>query len=216
MHQNNIIHRDIKSGNIILRVREGKAEPILIDFDLAVNFEHDVTTARSQETSEGFAPIELYSRQSKKPGVYTDIYSLAATLYELLTGQKPVSSIERKLDGKRLIPPKEINHQISDRVNRMILRGMEIEPSNRPQSMREWLDSLGLIGANSTSNLATNSTSNPTTTSRLTLEQKLAIAGFIIAVLGLLVAAIGPLVDWVDKLKPDAPMSPSQSPTRIE
>lgn len=216
LHQNHLIHRDVKPGNAIVRVRDGKPEAVLIDFDLAVDFENDLTTARTKEASEGFAPIELYSSQGQSPGEYTDVYSLAATLYELLTGKKPVSAVERKVDGKRLLPPKEINHQISDRVNRAIINGMKLEARDRPQSMREWLDSLGLIGANSTSNLATNSTSNPTTISRLTLEQKLAIAGVIIAVLGLLVAAIGPLVDWVDKIKSDPPISPTSSPTRIE
>ena len=208
VHQNHLIHRDVKPGNTILRVRDWKPEAVLIDFDLAVDFQNDLTTARTKEASEGFAPIELYSSQKQQPGEYTDVYSLAATLYELLTGRKPVSAVERKADGKRLVPPKEINNQISDPINRAILNGMKLEPNDRPQSMREWLDSLGLNVQSSTSG------SSPSPTSGLTLEQKLAIATVIIAVLGVVVAAVGPLSDWIDKFKGDSLNPPSQSPTQ--
>ncbi|NEQ70256.1 MAG: serine/threonine protein kinase [Symploca sp. SIO2D2] len=111
-HQQGVIHRDVKPGNIIERVREGKPKAILIDFGLAL-FDHDQTIGRTNEASAGFAAIELYSRQAQKPGHYTDVYSLAATLYALVTGKTPASAIKRKLDNERLVPPQEINNQIS-------------------------------------------------------------------------------------------------------
>jgi serine/threonine protein kinase len=85
----------------------------------------------------------LYLRNAKR-GAFTDVYSLAATLYVLLTGQLPTSAKERKFANARLVPPKEINPQISDRTNRAILAGMELEAKDRPQTVREWLDLLGL------------------------------------------------------------------------
>ncbi|MFM6265986.1 MAG: hypothetical protein ACKPFA_05655, partial [Dolichospermum sp.] len=43
-----------------------------------------------------------------------------------------------------LTPPKQINPQISDRLNQAILQGMELQPENRPQSIEKWFDLLGL------------------------------------------------------------------------
>ncbi len=145
VHQNHLIHRDVRPENIIVRVRSGKPEVVLIDFGLALDFDRNLTAARTKEISEGFTPLELYSQQGPPTGAYTDIYSLAATLYVLLTGKIPVSAIKRKLNHVNLDPPQKLNPQISDRVNRMILQGMMLDPKKRPQSMREWLDSLGLM-----------------------------------------------------------------------
>ncbi|MDF5738582.1 MULTISPECIES: serine/threonine protein kinase [unclassified Nostoc] len=145
VHENRLIHRDVHPGNIFLRVREGQPEAVLIDFGLALDFDHILTTSRTKETSEGFTPPELYA-QSIPSGAYSDIYSLAATLYVLLTGKPPVSALKRKIDNAPLVEPKNLNNLVCDRVNRAILTGMKLDPKQRSQSMREWLDSLGLIG----------------------------------------------------------------------
>ena len=139
VHNNGLLHRDVRPENIMVRI--GKAEAVLIDFGLALEFDHEMTKTRTEEIAEGFAPLELYSRQAER-GAYTDIYSLGATLYVLLTGQKPAGAMKRKLDNERLIAPKERNPQISDRVNRAILWAMELEAEKRPQSVKDWLDSL--------------------------------------------------------------------------
>ena len=141
VHHNGLLHRDVRPGNIMVRVRDGKAEAVLIDFGLALEFDHEMTKTRTEEIAEGFAPLELYSRQAER-GAYTDIYSLGATLYLLLTGQKPAGAMKRMLGNERLIAPKESNPQISDRINRAILWAMELEAEKRPQSVQEWLNSL--------------------------------------------------------------------------
>jgi serine/threonine protein kinase len=74
-------------------------------------------------------------------GAYTDVYSLAATLYVMLTGELPFPSQFRK-QNIPLTPPKQHNSEISDRVNATIVKGMELDPPNRPQSVQEWLDLL--------------------------------------------------------------------------
>jgi serine/threonine protein kinase len=72
-------------------------------------------------------------------GAYTDVYSLAATLYVMLTNELPFPSQFRK-QNIALTPPKQHKSQISDRVNAAIMKGMELSPQNRPQSVQEWLD----------------------------------------------------------------------------
>jgi len=59
----------------------------------------------------------------------------------MLTGELPFPSQFRK-QNIALTPPKQFNSEISDRVNAAIMKGMELEPQNRPQSVQEWLDLL--------------------------------------------------------------------------
>ncbi|MFH7028778.1 MAG: GUN4 domain-containing protein [Heteroscytonema crispum UTEX LB 1556] len=89
----------------------------------------------------------------------TDVYSLAATLYKLITGQEPESSISRFM-GCPLAPPKRLNQNISVRVNEAILKGLELTPENRPQSMQEWLILLNTESSSTSTNLSDISISN--------------------------------------------------------
>ena len=139
VHRNGFLHGDVRPANIMLRA--GKAEAVLIDFGFAREFDHDLTITRTKELAGGFAPVELYSRQAKR-GPYTDVYSLAATLYILITGEKPTSAPDRGAYNAPLIAPKKHNPQISDAVNKAILRGLKLKGEDRPQSVEEWLVSL--------------------------------------------------------------------------
>ena len=94
----------------------------------------------SNSGTECYAPIELLEKRAEL-GAYTDVYSLAATLYVMLTGELPFPSQFRK-QNIPLTPPKQFNSEISDRVNAAIMKGMELSPQNRPQSVQEWLDLL--------------------------------------------------------------------------
>jgi eukaryotic-like serine/threonine-protein kinase len=141
MHQQKLIHRDICPTNIFLRIREGKAEAVLTDFSLAVDCDTKLSRTRKQECIDGFSPIELYSR-GQAVGPYTDVYSLAATLYELLTGEVPVSAEARSLRGESLISPQVKNPDISGKTAKAIFAGMALQPDKRPQSIRAWLNLL--------------------------------------------------------------------------
>lgn len=139
VHQQKFTHLDVKPQNVMLRKRGFEA--VLIDFGLA----RQVTTpgklrTNSNSGTECYAPIELLEKRAEL-GAYTDVYSLAATLYVMLTGELPFPSQFRK-QNIPLTPPKQHNSEISDRVNAAIMKGMELEPQNRPQSVQEWLDLL--------------------------------------------------------------------------
>ncbi len=140
VHNNSLLHRDVKPTNIMLR--SGKSEAVLIDFGIAREFTQNLTQTHTQMLSDGFAPIEQYDKRAKR-GAYTDVYALAATLYSLLTGEVPTLAPLRAA-GMSLEPPKQINPSISDRVNQAILKGMEVNAGDRPQSMQEWLAFLGM------------------------------------------------------------------------
>ncbi|MFN6568889.1 serine/threonine-protein kinase [Dendronalium sp. ChiSLP03b] len=147
VHKQGFLHRDVKPENIM--VRAGKNEVVLIDFDLARGIDNPLTSRGAR--TEGFTPIELYSnsaRQQTRRGPWTDVYSLAATLYILLTGKQPESAIDRQDNNQRLTPPQELNNGISDRVNQAILHAMELEPEKRPQTVETWLKELGLKTSN--------------------------------------------------------------------
>ena len=139
VHEHHLIHGDIQPENIILRA--GKSEAVLIDFDLVLDFDHGLTTRRVRENVEGFASLELCTKNTK-PTAASDIYSLAATFYYAITGQVPETALKRKIDNKRLTPPQELISGISNELNQAILKGMELEANNRPESIELWLKLL--------------------------------------------------------------------------
>ena len=152
IHQSNYVHRDIKPGNIMLRNCD-LSSPVLIDFGLAREFDPKRTLTMDSKLTEHFAPLEQYDLDSLsgyigvdkskyKVGTWTDVYSLAATLYNLLTTEMPMNATFRQLSPTNFKPPQQFNHKISDRTNAAIVKGMELEPENRPQSVEEWLNLL--------------------------------------------------------------------------
>ncbi|MBE9199994.1 MULTISPECIES: serine/threonine-protein kinase [unclassified Nodularia (in: cyanobacteria)] len=146
IHQKGHLHRDIKPENILLR--QNQQEAVLIDFGLTRSI---ATTSMSYSGTEGYRPIEQYSRKGN--GSHTDVYALAATLYYLLTAnglkaegeQQPVPAVNRKYDDEPLPEPRSYNSGISQRVNDAILQGMALEPEERTPTVLEFRKNLGLV-----------------------------------------------------------------------
>lgn len=190
IHAKGLLHRDVKPENILVRHETGEA--VLIDFNLAR--ETDTPLSDRREISDGFASLELYI-DSMTLNARSDIYSLAATLYFLVTGETPPSAEKRQsnLSEVRLIPPKEITPDLSDRVNDAILQGMSLEPDFRPKDMETWLKSLGL--------------NEKRRVSIERVKEKLAIAAVIIGFLAALAGFLNDGIGFVDRM-----LSPKESP----
>ncbi|HEY9655180.1 MAG TPA: protein kinase, partial [Crinalium sp.] len=134
VHQNGLLHRDIKPQNIILR--QGTQEVVLIDFGIAREFTPGSTQNHTSLISAGYAPIEQYLSEEKRTPA-TDVYGLAATLYALLTARVPTASILR--DRQPLPDPRELRPELSAATNQAVIRGMAVDVRYRPASMDEWL-----------------------------------------------------------------------------
>jgi eukaryotic-like serine/threonine-protein kinase len=139
VHQRNFLHRDVKPLNILLR--RTTLDAVLIDFGLAREFTEGIEKTHTNDLTQGFAPIEQYERRAER-GSFTDVYALAATYYVMRTGKVPFPANFRKDAKIPLVPPKEYNSQISDKENQAILKGMELLPKDRPQTVGAWLELL--------------------------------------------------------------------------
>ncbi|MEC4819388.1 MAG: serine/threonine-protein kinase [Scytonema sp. PMC 1069.18] len=134
VHQADLVHRDAHPDNIMIL----KNQAILIDFGIVGRIDAPYLT-NEHPTHFYFAP---YEQKDGSIDPKVDIYALAASLYYALTAQYPMPSFNRKLRNESLTPPKELNPTISRQVQAAILKGMELEAKNRPDSMQEWLQLL--------------------------------------------------------------------------
>jgi serine/threonine-protein kinase len=133
-----VLHRDIKPANIKL-TPAGTIK--LVDFGLVKLMVPDqdrtVTVLQGRGTAQ-YTPLEQYGGDTGHTGVRSDIYSLGATLYHLLTNQAPPDAKSRYLQPSALHPPSEINPEISPRVEYAVLHAIAMHPSERPGSIAEF------------------------------------------------------------------------------
>ncbi|MBP5515728.1 MAG: SUMF1/EgtB/PvdO family nonheme iron enzyme [Bacteroidales bacterium] len=136
IHDCNILHRDIKPGNIMIT---GDYRAILIDFGSAREFVDDKTQAHTSMLTRGYAPPEQYSTVSRK-GRYSDIYSLGATLYYVLTATPPVDAAARMTEP--FPEPASLNPAIPAKINNAIIKAMQTNPADRYQDVHSFVSNL--------------------------------------------------------------------------
>jgi serine/threonine protein kinase len=129
-----VIHQDIKPINIILRKNDRRSSKIvLVDFGIGKKYHLDAARTGIQLPPSGYEAPEQYNREAT---VHTDIYSLGATFYTLLTGLIPPDALYRKkqVESKRgdpLEPVDRVAPKISAQVTATIQRAMSLHASNR-------------------------------------------------------------------------------------
>ncbi len=143
MHAQNppIIHRDIKPGNIKI-TPDGRA--VLVDFGIAKAYDPNLaTTQGARAVTPGFSPPEQYGEG--KTDARSDVYALGATLYTLLTGQIPASSVDIIAGTSPLPKPVTVvNPQVTAKVSDAITRAMNPGRTGRFGSVSELRAALGL------------------------------------------------------------------------
>jgi eukaryotic-like serine/threonine-protein kinase len=146
LHDHNIIHRDLKPSNIML---DEAGTPYVTDFGLAKVFEGD-----SQQTTTGtiigtasYMPPEQAAGRPREVSVRSDVYSLGAILYEMLTGRppfredNPLDTILQVLES----PPQPLRAQVEtipQELEAICLTCLEKDPQDRLESARRVAEEL--------------------------------------------------------------------------
>lgn len=133
-----VTHRDIKPANIKLR-EDGTA--VLVDFGIAKAADAgQKTAAGAMGFTPGFAPPEQAG--GGHTGPYSDQYALAATLYNLMTGVRPVDSIKRVLEDAELPPAHVLVPEIPENISEALKQAMLLQPEDRFDSINTFLAAL--------------------------------------------------------------------------
>ncbi len=146
LHQQGIVHRDLKPSNILL---DEELQPYVSDFGLAKVFAPDAEMTASgviAGTPSYMAPEQASGRHAEI-GPATDVYSLGAILYELLTGQPPfhgetpLDTLMNVLSGDPVLP-RTLNPRIPRGLELICLKCLEKTPPARYASAAALTDDL--------------------------------------------------------------------------
>jgi len=143
VHKEGYLHRDVKPENVYLTA-EGR--PILIDFGAARQAVGERSRSLSVVMTEGYAPYEQYSKQGNQ-GPHTDVYGCGATLYRMVTGEKPPPATDRVMED-RLEEPRDLNPEVPKGLSRGIVEALAMGDEERIPTAEVFQDRLraGLQG----------------------------------------------------------------------
>ena len=149
LHQHDppILHRDIKPQNLKLTA---DGQVVLLDFGLSKGAAGEMSQTVNDESISGFTPSYASPEQMRDEGTtpQSDLFSLGATMYQLLTGVKPVDAVTRSLKAR---PPEPdpvarvdaLNPSVLSAVADVVERAMQLDPSLRYASANEMRGALG-------------------------------------------------------------------------
>lgn len=138
IHNKNVLHLDVKPGNILFRNDTAK----LIDYGISKRYNEsgDETSTTPIGVSKGYAPIEQYNQGIQNFTPATDVYSLAATLYKLITGNTPPEASEIINDG---LPTQELKFaKLNDETIAVIEKAMSFRVKDRYNTVVDFLSAI--------------------------------------------------------------------------
>jgi len=137
-HKHNVIHGDLKTGNVLLTSGPDRAiRAVITDFGLA--HRPDTTVQTIQSGAQGGTPAYMAPELWKgaKPSVASDIYALGMILYEMTTGRLPLGS-ETAWEQRLTWKPQPVNKKL----DRVLARCLDPDPAKRFQSVDEVAQAL--------------------------------------------------------------------------
>ncbi|MCM1287435.1 MAG: serine/threonine protein kinase [Clostridium sp.] len=137
IHNSGLVHRDISPDNIMVD-KDGKIK--LIDFGSARGQSAETDKTYTVILKHGYAPSEQYYAKGNQ-GPWTDIYSLCATMYKMLTGVIPPNSVER-MEQDMYQSPTQMGVQVSQRTEYVLSKGLAVKVSDRYQNIGQLLTDL--------------------------------------------------------------------------
>lgn len=147
VHSHGILHRDIAPDNIFLVPGEdGRLHVKLIDFGASRFAATTHSKSVTMLIKPGYSSAEQYQSNGEQ-GTFTDVYSVGAVLYRMLTGQVPADAFERRTqvqNGKRdpLKEPSDICRDISEVVENAVMNALSIRAEDRTPTAGEFLAEL--------------------------------------------------------------------------
>jgi serine/threonine-protein kinase len=149
-HQRQLVHRDIKPGNILV-TSDGKVKIADLGLAKALDEEMSLTQSGTGMGTPYYMPPEQ-ARNAKHVDGRSDIYALGATLYHLLAGKLPfqgqttVELIEAKQKGE-YPPARRFNPEVPERLDLILDKTLSPDPNHRYQDCQAFLRDLESVGA---------------------------------------------------------------------
>jgi serine/threonine protein kinase len=143
IHQHNMVHLDIKPGNILIRPDN---DPLLLDFGAIQKNSQSGKMSQTLVLTNGFSPIEQYS--AKSIGAWTDIYAVGATMRCCLDKQVPQPSPARLKNDTQIPAVKAFKRKFPTYLLEAIDWAMELQPRKRPQNTTEFVEALNAGNSN--------------------------------------------------------------------
>ena len=138
IHEERIIHRDISPENIMIA---HSGQVVLIDFGAARISTGAETKSLTVLLKHGYAPVEQYQTKGKQ-GPYTDIYAICATMYRMMSGEKPEEAIDRMVENQVIPLEQRSGISVSHHVSAAIQKGLAVQPKDRFQAVEELEEEL--------------------------------------------------------------------------